>query len=138
MVALALIFIMSVMGISAMRESTLEKRMAANSVFKASTLQLAETAAELSIANTENLKTAYSAQGTVIKPTLPSHANSSLQSEASLQYAGSGPPIGFSLGVGGGFQALRFVAQGTASLPDVQAQARVSQGAYRTVPALTQ
>lgn len=138
MVALVLIFMLSVMGMSAMRESTLEKRMATNSVHKASTLQAAESATEITLSDADNLSAAFTSPSTGVQITLPSSINTELQTAAVATYVGSGPPVGFSLGSGGGFQALRFVVRGNANIDSVQSTAQVAQGAYRTVPALHQ
>lgn len=141
MVALVLIFMLSVMGMSAMRESTLEKRMATNSVHKASTLQAAESATEITLNDPDNLSAAFtsaSTGGTGANVPLPPNINTELQTSARIFFAGSGPPIGFSLGSGAGFQALRFVVRGNASIDAVQSNSQVAQGANRTVPSLQQ
>ena len=53
-----------------------------------------------------------------------------------LRYVGYGPALGASTSVrgGSGFRALRYEAQGTASIDAVRSNATVLQGAYRKAP----
>lgn len=138
LVAMVLLFMMSVLGVTAMRESTLEKKMTTNSVHKSSTFQSAESATDMAIGDPDNLSAAFTANGAHLQIELPPTSNTQMKADANLYFAGSGPPVGFSLGTGGGFQALRFVAEGFAEIAAVQSATAVHQGAYRTVPALTQ
>ena len=138
LVAMVMIFMMSVLGITAMRESSLEKRMTTNSVHKSTTFQTAESATDIALNSPEKLSAAFNGNGVSHDIALPASINNEIKSTAELRFVGSGPPIGFSLGTGGGFQALRFVAEGTAAIDAVQSSSTVHQGAYRTVPALSQ
>lgn len=138
LVAMVMIFMMSVLGITAMRESSLEKRMTTNSVHKSTTFQTAESATDIALGSPEKLSAAFTSNGDSLTIYVPASINTEMKSGAALRYMGSGPPIGFSLGSGGGFQALRFVAEGTAAIDAVQSASTVHQGAYRTVPALSQ
>jgi len=110
LVALVMIFMMTVLGLTAMRESSLEKRMTTNSVHKSSTFRM----------------------------TLPSPSNVEMSLTGTIEYTGIGPPIGFSWGKtgGGGFQALRYRIEGESKIVNVQSSSKVRQGTYRTVPAL--
>ncbi len=138
MVALVMIFMMSVMGISVMRESSLEKRMATNAVHKSTVLQAAESATEIALGDDQNLAAAFAGNGTKFPVQLPTAQNTNIATDAQIIFKGSGAPVGFSLGTGGGFQALRFEVRGRAQITTVQSKAQVAQGAYRTVPALNQ
>lgn len=138
LVAMVMIFMMSVLGITAMRESSLEKRMTTNSVHKSTTFQTAESVSDIALNDPDLLSQAFSGNGNTTTVPLPVSINTQITSEARLRFMGSGPPIGFSLGSGGGFQALRFVAEGDASIDAVQSSSTVHQGAYRTVPQLSQ
>jgi len=138
MVAMVLIFMMSILGVTAMRESSLEKRMTTNSVHKSKTFQRAESGTDIAIGNEDNLSAAFAANGNKLPVPLPTSSDNGLASSAEIRWVGSGPPVGFSIGSGGGFQALRFVARGAADISAVQSASEVRQGAYRTVPALTQ
>ncbi|MBX2884101.1 MAG: hypothetical protein KTR32_29370 [Granulosicoccus sp.] len=134
MVALVLIFMMSIMGISSMRSATLEKRMATNSVHKSTALQAAESATELAIGKTSNLTNALNSGGTPVNATVSLNNNTALTLNATVQYTGMGPPIGFGLGADSGFVAFRYQAKGTSKLNGVNAAAEVIQGAYIIAP----
>lgn len=133
MISLVMIFMMSLMGISAMRSATLEKRMATNSVQKATTLQAAESATEIALGNTDTLAGAFTAQGTPYGPQISLNTNTSLSIDAAVHFVGMGAAINNSIG-SGGFSALRFEATGNASIPSVQARSSIVQGAYRLAP----
>lgn len=138
MVAMVLLFMMSILGVTAMRESSLEKRMTTNSVHKSKTFQRAESGTDIAIGDPDNLSAAFASNGADLIVNLPASSDTAMASDAMLRWVGSGPPVGFSLGSGGGFQALRYMAQGAADIDAVQSSSEVRQGAYRTVPALTQ
>jgi type IV pilus assembly protein PilX len=136
MVSLVLIFMMSLMGVSSMRSATLEKRMSTNSVHKSTVLQAAESATELAIGNQSNLNAALALNGNSShQATVALGSNSALQLNAEVTYVGMGPPLGDSLGAGGGFVAYRYESRGTAELPDINANATVIQGFYTRAPA---
>ena len=138
LVALVMIFMMTVLGLTAMRESSLEKRMTTNSVHKSSTFQSAESATDLIINDTDNLSDAFTQPNLPLNVTLPLPSNTEMTLTGTIEYTGVGPPIGFSLGKtgGGGFQALRFRVEGDAEIINVQSSTTVRQGTFRTVPAL--
>ena len=133
MISLVLIFMMSLMGISAMRSASLEKRMATNSVHKATTLQAAESATELAVGNESNLSGAFVAQGTDYAAQVSLNTNTALAVNASVKFIGMGAPLKNSIG-SGGFSALRFESTGNAAIASVQARSRIVQGAYRLAP----
>ncbi len=133
-VALVLLFIMSVLGMTAMRESSLEKRMTTNSVHKFTAFQAAESATELTINDLENLKAAFASPGIVTPVTVAQPSNAEVSMKSTIVYTGNGLPVGFSLG--GGIEALRYRVEGKAEIPSVQSSSNVDQGLRRLVPAL--
>jgi len=133
MISIVLIFMMSLMGVSAMRSATLEKRMATNSVHKATTLQAAESATELAVGEPDNLSGAFVEQGDAYVPSVNLNANTELSIDAEVRFIGMGPAINNSIG-SGGFAALRFEATGNAEIDSVKARSRIVQGAYRIAP----
>jgi len=135
LVALVMIFMMTVLGLTAMRESSLEKRMTTNSVHKSSTFQAAESATDLIINNEANLTEAFTHEGEDVSVTLPTPTNTEMTLTGSIKYTGHGAPIGFSFGKKGGFQALRYRVQGDAKIDSVQSSSKVFQGTYQIVPA---
>lgn len=140
-VSLIIIFVMSIMGITAMRTATLGNRMTTNAIHKNTTFQAAESAVELTLSDKDNLEAAYQSldadgsQHLPVEVPIELSANVNLETEAAILYAGTGPAIGHSLG-SGGFIALQFQTIGEARIPSVQAATRVIQGAYRVVPAV--
>jgi len=135
LVALVMIFMMTVLGLTAMRESSLEKRMTTNSVHKSSTFQAAESATDLIINNEANLTEAFTREGEIVNVALPIPTNTEMELTGSIEYTGHGAPSGFSFGKKGGFQALRYRVQGDAKIVNVQSASKVFQGTYQIVPA---
>lgn len=151
LVALVMIFMLSIMGISAMRSSTLESRMAANSIQASSAFQAAESSTEIMMNDPANLVLAWTRQAAVPSNNPGTDPNNrvdinttdqldgddiSMVTDAKMVYVGDGPAPGFSLGQGNNnFMSLRFKANGTGNITAVQASAEVEQGSYRIVPA---
>jgi len=147
LVALILIFMLSLMGIASMRGSTLERQMANNSIQTATTFQAAESASEMAINNEANLTNAINiadiqavnsgnidASDTVTVQ-IDLKQNIDMNSEVVLQYIGDGPAYGYSAGLGGSnFVAYRFEIKAAANVAAVRSRAYVTQGAYRIAP----
>jgi len=134
MISLVLIFMMTLMGISSMRSATLEKRMAANSVHKSIALQAAESATELALGRQSNLEGALVLDGYPYSATVDLDSEKNINIGADVAFKGIGAPLGFGLGAGSGFTAYRYEATGTASIPVIEAQSQIVQGAYRIAP----
>lgn len=147
LVALILIFMLSLMGIASMRGSTLERQMASNSIQTATTFQAAESASEVAINNEANMTKAINVAD--VKAVNSGNINASekvainvdlkqaigMKSQAELQYIGDGPAYGYSAGQGGSnFVAYRFEIRAVAEVPAVRSRAFVTQGAYRVAP----
>lgn len=133
MVAMVMIFMLSIMGVSAMRGSSLEQRMAANSIMTSNTFQAAESATEIVLNDPNQMVAAY--MGGSVTLDTSGHAPESMDSEVTLTYTGDGPAPGYSAGAGQAlFRALRFVAEGSANIDAASANSTVRQGAYRVVP----
>lgn len=142
LVAMILIFMLSIMGISSMKGSTLERRMASNSIQTATTFQSAESTSELALNETGNLDETLKladfasvnqgviADAGVEKITIDMKQEIGLEAEAKLRFVGYGPAIGFS----DTFAAYRFEVTGTAKTDAIGAEAFVTQGAYRIAP----
>lgn len=147
LVSMIMIFMLSIMGISAMRGSSLEKRMATNSIQTAITFQGAESTGEEALNDDANLQDAFEiADITGINDgdkdsLIPVPVDVDLKqdigmvSSADLVYVGQGMASGFSTGAGGAnFVALRFEARASAEVDAIRASAGVVQGAYRIAP----
>jgi len=134
LVAMVMLFMMSIMGISAMRGSTLEKRMAINSVKSATVFHAAESTSDAALNDTNNLTKAYNlgvGQNKKIGGEVDLQSTiANATHEYELQYTGEGLAPGFSTG----FVTLRFEATGISKIKGARAQSVVQQGAYRVVP----
>lgn len=148
LVAMILIFMLSIMGVSSMRGSTLERRMASNSIQSATTFQGAESSNEMAINTTSNLSTAINIANVqevnegIINPAAKVKVQHDLQqsvgmtSESAVQYVGDGPAYGYSTGSGSSnFVAYLFVIQSEARVDSIRSAGFVTQGAYRIAPA---
>jgi len=146
LVAMIMIFMLSIMGISAMRGSSLEKRMATNSIQTAITFQGAESTGEEALNDNENLKDAFEIADiaginngdeealTPFPVNVDLKQDIGMDSSADLVYVGQGLASGFSAGAG--FVALRFESRGSAEVEAIRATAGVVQGAYRIAPGM--
>lgn len=138
MIALVMIFMLSMMGVSVMRGSTLEKRMAINAIQTSTTFQAAESAADLALNVPQHLTRAYQ-QGQNNELVLEIdvvNEGIGLESRSTLEYVGDTLATGWSAGVGTqGFEGLLYVASGVSAIPAVRSQSTVEQGAFRIAPA---
>ena len=146
LVAMIMIFVLSLMGMSAMRGSTLERRMADNSILAREVLQSAESANEIALNDRANLALAYRLHteslaadapptGLELRPVLRTDVD--LRTEVTVRYVGEGNAVGASLDASQGansFDSLHYVVEGRARLPSVRAARDVHQGAYRNAP----
>ena len=139
LVAMIMIFMLSVMGVSVMRSSTLEKRMAVNAIQSSTTFQAAESASDLALNDRDNLTLVHSLGEDHAALPLPIPAvrtDIGMESISTLEYMGKGIAEGFSLGEGSNnYESLRYVARGVSAIESVRSQSSVEQGAYRVVPA---
>lgn len=133
LVAMVMIFMLSIMGVSVMRSSTLEKRMAINAIQSSATFQAAESASNLALNDFNHLNSAHMAGSNtpVVLAIDEVHADIGLQSVSTVEWVGTGPLPGFSTG---DFQALYYIATGVSAIDSARSQATVEQGAYRGVP----
>ena len=138
LVAMVMIFMLSIMGASVMRSSTLEKRMATNAIQSSATFQAAESASNLALNRPLNLSVAYSAglNEEVILPIDEVQDDIGLESRSVLEWVRTGAAPGYSLGEGtSGFEGLYYVSTGVSAIDAARSQSTVEQGAYRIVPA---
>ena len=137
-VAMVMIFLLSVMGISSMLSASLEKQMVSNAVQANDVFEAAESSNEVALNSSQNLTDAFNATDQFIVLDTEVRNGINLQSQVTLRYVGEGNATGASLNAMQGansFDALRFVAEGVANIESVKARRRIDQGATRTVPA---
>lgn len=139
LVAMVIIFMLALMGVSSMRGSTLERRMASNSIQTANTFQSAESTTEIALNNPDNLSATFQlGEGTALNVPVDLQQEFVIQADATVRYLGLGPAYGYSFGDGSSstFVGLRFEVDGDAQVDSVRSRARVTQGAYRIVPGI--
>ena len=145
LVAMIMIFMMSILGISTMRSSTLERSMATNSIQTQTVFQTAESSTEIALNNWAFLQDAWDARDTDadgdglsdgVSTDTDLQQDIGMQSEVTVRYIGDAPLPGYGISVGSGntFMALHFEAEGSARHDDVRASARVLQGGFRPAP----
>jgi len=133
LVAMVLIFMLSIMGVSVMRSSAIEKRMATNAAQSTTTLYAAESVTEQMLNSSAVLRDAGQNRRLVrTVPTSSVRDDIGLETDAEIVYIGDGPAFGFS----SEFVTLRLVAQAEARIDNARTRSVVRQGAKRVVPAL--
>ena len=133
LVAMVMIFMLSIMGVSVMRSSSLEKRMATNAVQASATLQAAESVTEQMLNDSVVLQQAASNILDIVPVTTTAVRDDvTVETTAEIVYIGDGPAFGFS----SDFMTLRLIAQGDSQLPAARTRSIIRQGAARVVPAL--
>jgi len=139
MVAMIMLFMLSVMGISVMQSSTLERQMVTNAIQGRTVFQAAESTTEQALNDPANLTAAFASDAGSIDIDLDLRVGDDgrttseigMSATATLTYIGSGVVEGSSIGI---FQGLRFDAEGVSRFEDGSASASVAQGAVRRVP----
>lgn len=125
LVAMVLIFLLSVIGITSMRSASIENQLAANAMMKDLTFQAAESATDRTLA-TANVLEAMICQPKTTTPLTELQQVSNQVTSAEIEYGGRTNPSGYSLG--GPISARRFVVSGTSELVDAHTATTVSQG----------
>ena len=126
LVSLVFIFMMTVLGISAMKDATQEGLLANNAVQKELTLQAAEAASNALFAQANSLEDSICNDSPAWQPFAHLTNSSNQDTQAQVEYGGKANPIGYSLG--GPIGARRFVVTGTSNIMSVSTGSRVSQG----------
>lgn len=139
-VATVLIFVLTMLGVSTMRGSTLEQRMAINAVQTSTAFQASESATEALLNDPTNLEDAFELNGETLDVAvdlkLDEPVSGAVTIGGELRYVGDSAAIGYSFGEGSNnFMALRYDARGNAEIGSVRSFSSVTQGAYRVVPA---
>ncbi|MGQ7844114.1 pilus assembly PilX family protein [Granulosicoccus sp. 3-233] len=126
MVTMIMIFMLSILGVSAMRGASLEGQLASNAIHKEVTFQAAESASDAVLAINGKLESIIcnDTDETLSQNNLGQSAQQ--VTEAVLEYGGRAAAMGYSLG--GPVSARRFVVTGTSSLPDVHTSTTIAQG----------
>ncbi len=130
LVSMVLIFMLTVLGLAAMRDSTLEGQLASNAVHKEVTFQSAESATDIVLAiddasDDKAIEKVICADNTQFD--LAQLSRDQVQTTiVTIEYAGQSLPTGWSLGgpVGG----RRFIVSGESTLTNANTSTRITQG----------
>jgi len=130
LVAMVLIFLLTILGLSAMRDSTLETRLAANAVHKEVSFQSAESATDIILAldnptSNKAIETVICAPAAEFSMDELSKANVQTTT-VTIEYAGQSLPTGWSLG--GPIGGRRFVVSGESTLINAATSTKITQG----------
>jgi len=138
LVAMVLIFMISIMGVSVMRNSSLEHRMASNSIQSATVFQAAESVVEMTLNDTNSLTAAFqnlNAQGQGLPTDWPVDLDgndlSELETTATIRFTRLGIADNWSPELA---SALYFETLGESRIDSARAQSAVIRGASRVVP----
>lgn len=126
MIAMIMIFMLSILGVSAMRGATLEGQLASNAVHKEITFQAAESASDAVLAIEGKLESIICNDEA---ETLSQNALGQYDeqiTESIVAYGGRTAALGYSLG--GPVSARRFVVTGSSTLPDINTSTTITQG----------
>ncbi len=133
-VALIILFLLSILGLAVMKTSSLEEKMAANTLHQDIAFQAAETVSENAISDPQNLSDAFnSADGTIqvpfSNPQLPNITANSI-----VSFVGPATPTGTSLSSGSGLTNFLYIANSTGSIDQSNTSTTIIQGFSRLVP----
>ncbi len=126
LVSLVFIFMMTVIGISAMQGATLEGQLANNAIQKELTLQAAEAASNARLNKPDSLEESICIEDPIGLAFGNLKQSDEQQTDSEVLYGGRANPVGYSLG--GPIGARRFVVTGTSSIDSINTSSRVSQG----------
>ena len=134
LVAIVLVLISALLGISAMQDSGIENMLANNEKFQEQAFRTAE-AASGSLLTEANFVALASNPTYIINTTHSIDTKVSISGE--LSSMGTGLSNGYSMGIGvGGSQTYKFSASGSAIINAVDSRSQVTQGMDRVAPAL--
>lgn len=127
-VALVLVLVSALLGVSAMQSSEIDTQLANNTRFQQTTFRVAEAAADR-LLTLDNIITVANDSATVLESTVSINDKATVVS--TFKAFGDGPATGFSLGGQNGFRSLKFVAMATASIDAVDSESAVVEGVER-------
>ena len=126
LVSLVMIFILSLLVLTSMRSSSLETRMAANSIEKDITFQAADSASEIVLKVEQNLADVICSDTPMQSQITNINHGDNLDTQAQIAYGGETVAVGYSLGEG--VSALQFIATGTSTMTATGTSTSITQG----------
>jgi hypothetical protein len=133
-VALVLLVLISLLGVGALKNASVEEQMSANLYQKNIAFQASESAVEATLGNDTLISQTLSANGTPVSQNVPTTVPG-VNASVTYSYVGDGPASGFSIGNGSGFSAAHLMITATGSVPAINASTTTVHGVYRVSPA---
>lgn len=131
-VSLIILMMLSTLGVSVMRNSTLEEKMASNTLHKERAFQSAETVVEHSIKEKSSLTAAMNATPNPVESTVDL-GHIAIESSAKLYYIKQFPAVGSSLSK---LVFHKFVVIGEGKIDQANTKSQVIQGVQQLAPVL--
>ncbi len=128
LVALILVLVSALLGVSAMQSSNLQSQLTNNVRFEQTTFRTAEAAVE-ALLTPDNIFFLASNQDDTVNST--QSIEPAVQVEAYFELLGVAPAIGYSLGGTNGFQNIKFKATSVASVESVNSAKKIIVGVKR-------
>lgn len=128
-VALIILVVVSLIGVTAMKNANVEEQMASNLYQKNLTFQASESAVESTINNTGLIQQAMTSNAPVVQDVPVPIPNTS--ATVSYASAGSGMAVGSSANL---FSGLRLMITATGEMPDLNARTVTVHGVVRLAP----
>lgn len=133
-VSLVLLVLISLLGVNALKNASVEEQMSANLYQKNITFQASESAVETSLENIALLGTALGSNGAPVVQNMTTTVPG-VTATVTYTYVGDGPAGGFSIGNGTGFAAAQMMITATGELAALNARTTTVHGVYRVSPA---
>lgn len=130
-VALIILVLISLIGVSSLRSASVVERMSSNDYQKNLTFQASESAAEVALLNTARISEAI-VNGTAVDNNVTTNLPG-IQSTVTYTAAGTGDTFGSSLG-DQGFSAQRLMVTSTGRLTNTNTQSSTVHGVVRLIP----
>jgi Tfp pilus assembly protein PilV len=132
-VSLVLLVLISLLGVAALKNASVEEQMSANLYQKNIAFQASESAVEATLDNDTLISQTLSANGTPVPLDVPTNVTG-VTARVSYSYVGDGPASGFSIGNGSGFSAAHLMITATGDVPAINASTTTVHGVYRVSP----
>lgn len=133
-VALIILFLLSILGLAVMKTSSLEEKMAANSLHHDIVFQAAETASESAINDSKNMSNAFDANNNTIDVTYSHEKLPHISAQSSVSFVGEYLLPGDSVTQGAGIAGLLFTATSVSNIDEAHTSSTIIQGFSRRVP----
>lgn len=133
-VALIILFLLSILGLAVMKTSSLEEKMAANSLHHDIVFQAAETASESAIRNSQNMSDAFDSDDQTIDVSYSHEKLPHITADSSVSFVGEYALPGDSVTQGSGITGFLFTATSVGSIDEAHTSTTIIQGFSRRVP----